>query len=242
MKYVGSKNRIAKYILPIMLAERKLGQWWVEPFVGGANIIDKVSGNRIGNDINEYLIALLIAVRDGYVPPTYISREMYYAIKSNPQEYPKELVGFVGFLCSFSGTWFGGYAFDKRRNYAAEGSRHLVRQAKNLEGVIFKCGDYRELEIPEKSLIYCDPPYANTRKYKDGFNHDIFWEWCRKQAKAGHTVFVSEYEAPDDFICVKEIKRTFNFINHSCFSKIPDFDRKRLIVTEKLFRYKYENL
>jgi DNA adenine methylase len=41
MKYMGSKNRIAKYILPIMLKER--GQRiWVEPFVGGANMIDKV--------------------------------------------------------------------------------------------------------------------------------------------------------------------------------------------------------
>lgn len=29
MKYMGSKNRIAKYILPIMLAERKPAQWWV---------------------------------------------------------------------------------------------------------------------------------------------------------------------------------------------------------------------
>ena len=57
MKYMGSKNRIAKEILPIMLKER--GQrTWVEPFVGGANMIDKVSGNRIGADANKYLIAM----------------------------------------------------------------------------------------------------------------------------------------------------------------------------------------
>ena len=36
MKYMGSKNRIAKYILPIMLKDRKPNQYWVEPFVGGA--------------------------------------------------------------------------------------------------------------------------------------------------------------------------------------------------------------
>lgn len=36
MKYMGSKNRIAKYILPIMLreAESKEIDTWVEPFVG----------------------------------------------------------------------------------------------------------------------------------------------------------------------------------------------------------------
>lgn len=41
MKYMGSKNRLAKEIMPIMLKER--GQrTWVEPFVGGGNMIDKV--------------------------------------------------------------------------------------------------------------------------------------------------------------------------------------------------------
>ena len=63
MQYMGSKNRIAKHILPIMLAERKPDQWWVEPFVGGANMIDKFEGNRIGNDSHEFLIALLVALR-----------------------------------------------------------------------------------------------------------------------------------------------------------------------------------
>ncbi len=34
MQYMGSKNKIAKHILPIMLAERG-DRVWVEPFVGG---------------------------------------------------------------------------------------------------------------------------------------------------------------------------------------------------------------
>ena len=44
MKYMGSKNRIAKHILPIILKDRKENQYYVEPFVGGANMIDKVQG------------------------------------------------------------------------------------------------------------------------------------------------------------------------------------------------------
>ena len=210
-----------------MLAERKQGQWWVEPFVGGANMIDKVEGNRMGNDSNEFLIALLIAMRDGYIPPTDISKELYYAIKSRPADYPKELVGFVGFLCSFGGKWFGGYAFNKKgNNYAERGSRCIVKQAKNLDGVVFKFGSYLELEIPENSLIYCDPPYADTCKYKDDFNHDIFWNWCRTQAKRGHTIFISEYSAPNDFVCVKEIQHKTILDKNSQYPRI-----------EKLFRY-----
>jgi len=227
MQYMGSKNRIAKHILPIMLAERKPDQWWVEPFVGGANMIDKVAGNRMGNDSHEFLVSLLVALRDGYIPPTDISKELYYAIKSKPQEYPKELVGFVGFLCSFGGKWWGGYAFNKKGdNYAERGSRCLVKQAKNFGGIVFKSGSYLALEIPENSLIYCDPPYANTCKYKDGFNHDVFWEWCRTKTKSGHTVFISEYSAPNDFVCVKEIHHKTILDKNSQYPRI-----------EKLFRY-----
>jgi DNA adenine methylase len=41
---MGSKQRIAKYILPIMLDEARKNniKTWVEPFLGGANVIDKV--------------------------------------------------------------------------------------------------------------------------------------------------------------------------------------------------------
>ena len=43
MKYMGSKARIAKHILPIILKDRKPNQWYSEPFTGGANLIDKVT-------------------------------------------------------------------------------------------------------------------------------------------------------------------------------------------------------
>ena len=92
---------------------------------------------------------------------------------------------------------------------------------------MFKSGSYLELEIPENSLIYCDPPYANTCRYKDDFNHDIFWDWCRAQTKSGHTVFISEYYAPNDFVCVKEIQHKTILDKNSQYPRI-----------EKLFRYK----
>ena len=35
MKYQGSKNKIAKHILPIILKNRTPDQYYVEPFMGG---------------------------------------------------------------------------------------------------------------------------------------------------------------------------------------------------------------
>lgn len=54
MKYMGSKNRIAKEILPIILKNKKEHQWYVEPFVGGSNVIEKINGKRIGSDNNNF--------------------------------------------------------------------------------------------------------------------------------------------------------------------------------------------
>ena len=60
MQYMGSKNRLAKYLLPVMLPYRKNSeQCWIEPFVGGANMIDKIAGDRLGNDNHPFLISIL---------------------------------------------------------------------------------------------------------------------------------------------------------------------------------------
>ena len=56
---MGGKSRIAKDIVPIIqkcIDDNHL-EPYIEPFVGGGNIIDKVKCHtRIGNDSNEYLI------------------------------------------------------------------------------------------------------------------------------------------------------------------------------------------
>ena len=75
MKYLGSKRRISKHILPIILKDRKENQVYVEPFVGGCNMIDKVDGIRIGNDINKYLIMFWKAIQNGFIPPEHITKE-----------------------------------------------------------------------------------------------------------------------------------------------------------------------
>lgn len=38
MKYSGGKTRIAREILPLILADRKEGQYFAEPFCGGCNV------------------------------------------------------------------------------------------------------------------------------------------------------------------------------------------------------------
>jgi DNA adenine methylase len=208
MKYMGSKRRIAKYILPIILKDRTEDSWYVEPFVGGANIIDKVQGKRIGNDINKYLIALLQEMQKDTFTLPFIGEKEYKEIQNNKNKYEDWLVGYTGFNLSFGAKWFGGYRRDKTgiRNYENEAQQNLKAQRLLIKNIIFTCGSYITMSIPDNYIIYCDPPYANTTKYKDKFNHDEFWDWCRIKSK-NNKVYISEYTAPEDFKCIwsKEI-------------------------------------
>src|SRR5574343_212970 len=127
MQYMGSKAKLAKFIIPVILQNSKNPYCWVEPFVGGCGMIKNVNCPRIGGDTNEYLIALWKAVQSGWIPPSDISEELYGEIKNNKESYPKELVAFVGFGCSFGGKWFGGYARGGSRNFADVAKRSLAK-------------------------------------------------------------------------------------------------------------------
>lgn len=100
MYYLGGKTRIAKEILPIILADRKDGQYFVEPFCGGCNVTAKVSGNRIANDYNEYLIAMFVGLLSGEKYPEQIGPELYNDVKScfraGSDKYDLGFMGWVG--------------------------------------------------------------------------------------------------------------------------------------------------
>lgn len=208
MVYMGSKNRIAKYLIPIITAELQSNQWYVEPFVGGANMIDKINHPyKIGADNNKYLIDLLKYVQDGGQLPEYINKDEYSKVKTNPDGYAGWYVGFIGFVCSHNGKFFNGYAGITntkygQRNYIREKRNNILKQ--NLNGIDLVCSSYDQLSIPANSVIYCDPPYQATTGYKNAFDSDKFWQWCRYKANEGHKVFISEYSAPDDFRCIWE--------------------------------------
>ena len=229
MKYMGSKNRLAKEILPIILKDRKEGQWYIEPFCGGCNVIDKVDGNRIANDSHYFLIEMFKALQNGWIPPKEVNEIEYKHIQNHKDFYNPYLVGYVGFNLSYAGKWFGGYARSKRRNHSTEAYNSIIKQSQKIKDIIFYNLDYENISIPENSIIYCDPPYENTTKYKNKFNSKEFWDWVRTQCNIGHTVFVSEYNSPDDFECVwsKEINNQISKTNSTYKKSV-----------EKLFKHK----
>ena len=204
MKYMGSKNRIAKHLLPIMLSEcEKHGiTKWVEPFVGGGGMIDKVPDTfeRVGYDLNPHTIQAMIDIRDNVDKlPETVTEEEYKSYKGTAQ---KHITSWVRFVCSFGGKFEDGYAREKEnskvatdrgyvRNFAAEGKRNALKQSPKIQNVEFICDSYENLDF-EKCLIYCDIPYKSSTGYKTGsFDHDKFFDWCREQAKNLSSLYLS---------------------------------------------------
>lgn len=78
----------------------------------------------------------------------------------------------------------------------------------DLAKVEFANMDYTDYEFREGDVVYCDPPYRNTRCYghtKEKFDHNKFWEWARTR---DYPVYVSEYSAPDDFVSIMDTSRS----------------------------------
>lgn len=210
MQYLGGKFRTAKYIVPFLQkALDDSGLPYVEPFVGGCNILPNVKSvqGRMAGDINEPLVNMYEALATGWIPPDTIDEAKYAELKAL-QDKADPLMAFAGFGCSFSGKWFGGYARSGSRNYAKNCKNVLLKLVPKIQGVRWYSGSFFDLSLYRRSLIYCDPPYANTTQYDfcGGFNHTQFYDKCRELRKEGHFVFVSEYAMPDDFVEVLSIE------------------------------------
>lgn len=235
MKYMGSKSRIAKYIVPIIqkyINDNNITKYY-EPFVGGANIIDKIKCNlKFASDKNKYLIALLQRVQAGEPLYESVSKELYDKARTafnngDTSEFEDWEIGNIGFIASFNGRWFdGGYAkpgYEKTKNgyryrdYYNEAKNNLLNQAPNLKGIHFAQKDYIE-SCPHNMLVYCDPPYQGTKQYANAttFDYDLFWNTMREWSK-DNIVIISEENAPDDFECIwkQEVSRSIKAADKS---------------------------
>ena len=101
-----------------------------------------------------------------------------------------------------------------------------LQSLQHLQHLYLTNKDYADVQIKENSVIYCDPPYKNTEKYRIDFNYENFYRWCKKQKQL---TIISEYNMPDDFICIAE-KEKISLMRSA----------NRTTKTEKLFIPKHQ--
>lgn len=229
MRYLGSKEKLKKYIIPILCAAMDdKHQQFVDVCCGGCSIVSSMpTDNKIAIDRNEYVISLWQKLQrnklNGYLMdgiPFDITRDQYNSIKDSyinkDCRWPDYVIGYIGSAGSFGGAWFNGYSapnYNKRNskgepeNHYNESYRGLEKQLHSfeyLETTVFVNMSFLDFTPTTGSVIYADPPYAGTKKYKDDFPHEDFYDWCRRMNELGHKVFISEYNMPDDFTCIWE--------------------------------------
>lgn len=133
----------------------------------------------------------------------------------------------MAFLASYGGKPFGGYVGNVKsegkkgviRDYFNEARNNLIKQVESaidLSGINFKHADYLswgELQVfTQPGIVYCDAPIQNTTQLTpvSVFNNAEFWNWCRHVRESGNYIYITAYDAPEDFTCVWSERLTTN--------------------------------
>lgn len=237
MRYIGGKSKLAGRIADVILQNSPTRLDYIEPFIGGGSVFGKVApyfNRSYAGDLSEDLAVMWREVlQNGWKPPENVTEEEYNDLKT---AVPSALRGFVGFGGSFGGKWFGGYArggFNSDgtpRNHQAESARAVNRIARQLTGkdITIIHRSYDQWQPFPGSVIYRDPPYANSQGYTTGeFDSEKFWQVAKMWSETC-SVFVSEYAAPPGWEIIWEAE-------HRQSLTMPSQGREPTI--ERLFKF-----
>lgn len=215
MSYVGGKHYTRKPIVQLIQRECvALGvrEVW-EPFCGGLHITAELGRKWISVHASDYsapAVTLYKAMRYGFTPsPIRLTREQWGELKqAHRRGEIHPMISFAGFCGSMNGIYFTAYVPDEN---VVRGKLHALQQrVRASRFTSLAHSSYASVKPPPHSVIYCDPPYADTdtsayRSLPLGqrrFDSAAFWDWCRARATEGSTVLVSEYAAPEDVPCI----------------------------------------
>jgi DNA adenine methylase len=239
MKYLGGKNKIGKELACIFdkIVNNNDVDGYLEPFCGSLGVFKRVIPYNykkyIAADVHEDLIKLWKELQNDTLKlPKKITEKDYIKLKNSNES--SSLRAVVGFGLSFGGKFFNGYSQKYSANSGRDFYQEMKRALDKIKPIIQKSNisfvnkSYDNFN-PDNMLVYCDPPYEDTTKYKstNDFDSDKFWETMRKWSKNNY-VFISEEKAPKDFLCIWTKSR-----NRSTSLKNREYK------LEKLFVYKY---
>lgn len=231
--YHGGKQRIGLeiaeniHLLSIILEDHSNFKikGYCEPFCGMLGVYKHIPElfddhkpklKYVAGEINESVVKMWDASKNGWKPPSTTTEEEYDRLKNSKSSYLK---GFIGHAYGFGGIYFGSYR-NKYLNFSTnnQSSNQVIDIGKILDdnNINVTNGDYRQFSKLKGYIIYCDPPYSCYNRYYDDkntrlkFDHDVFWNWCRDMSKY-NIVFVSEYKAPNDFKLVYSKNSIVNY-------------------------------
>lgn len=238
LPYKGSKNKIAKQIIDALpSAETFVDVFAGGCAITHAALLSGKYKRIIANDIDVKIPMLFKDAINGNLPANYdrfVSREEFNLLKdsdaivaccwsfgNNKRDYlwdkdiakSKELA-FKMIKCRDEHLRYDYYRqFVKSFSNDISGLERLemLESLKTKADIEVSGFDFKNLDIPENAIVYCDPPYAETGGYNGvDFDSAEFWDWAREVSKQ-NLLAVSEYKAPDDFVPILEITKTCQY-------------------------------
>ncbi len=229
--YHGGKQKLGKRIAEMIVRvsrknEKNPIKGYCEPFVGMCGVYRHIPGlckdremEYKAGDSNTSLILMWQKAQTGWEPPIECTKEEFKTLKYDGDSTAEK--GFLGHAYGFGGQYFGAYRLDHLAGNSADSARRRVQEiGEILEDVEFFEGDYRIFGDLENYILYCDPPYSRRSEYytdqrkKVKFDNDSFWEWVREMSRK-NIVFVSEYEAPADFVLLDNCTSNARYVGNA---------------------------
>lgn len=208
MWYMGGKHRQSKALKAILTTSHGADHSYYEPFcgaMGAASAIAPHFNESVLSDASLPLITMWKALRQGWVPPLTVDEETYarYAAKRHNPDCHDPMTAYCGYAMSFGGKWFGGFARSGAGIATSQANQRkaVLRKIEAIRESSIVCLDYREVAVPDKSVVYLDPPYqSRTKPHHNGtgFNHETFWQYARDLSWRCY-VYATEFNAPDDW-------------------------------------------
>ena len=208
MPYQGSKNKLAKDIIEQMPP----AEHFYDLFGGGGAITHcaVLSGKYKYvhyNEINPLVVkGFEMAINGEFNNENrWISREEFYRLKDT-DPYVAICFSFGNNLVDYlygkdvepiKKALYYSRVFSDDSLIEEQGGLVTLERLKRLRQLQITNVSYDEVPLQSNSVIYCDIPYKNTKKYcHNEFDYDKFYEWC----KGKKNLFVSEYSMPPEFI------------------------------------------
>ena len=97
----------------------------------------------------------------------------------------------------------------------------ILERLERLERLEVKQGSYLDYVYEDGDIVYCDPPYENTKNYdKKDFNHAEFYNWV---ASRPYKVYFSSYEISDKRFYKVWSEKKRKLMCGACSDKVTEY-------------------
>lgn len=215
-RYNGGKKQLGKelanVILNYVVRSGYSTETYFEPFCGMCGVMIHVIRSGVFSkyeacDLNPDIVCMWKAVCNGWQPPTSCTEEEWNYWKSTTTPTPER--AFIGSACSFGGAYFSGFSgrYTTRDHYLSGSVKSIIQYQQDMRGkkVVWLDSQSYDAGVHNGKVIYCDPPYRKNKVPSKYFRFDSnkFWDVMRVWSM-NNLVFISELQAPDDFVCIYE--------------------------------------